>query len=347
MPELAIIADDLTGALDAAAPFAARGIKTVVALNAGALADAIASGARIVSVSTDSREITPEAAAETVRRALASLPPGTAIFKKVDSRLKGNIAAELDAFTYQRSLVVPAIPDFARVTRNGQIEGFGVSKPIDIADRLGTHADRAHIPDASTSADIDRALAQTHDLAIGARGLAEAMARRMAPGADAAPIVLPQGKAYCVIGSQDPITLGQLARLRATQHEMVDLLAPNGVAALPTKTSSLTLIQAVPGAVAADGKSVAMALGASLARLKPGAGDLLVLSGGATAQVILDALGIEVLNLLGEVQPGLPIAHAGGLTVVTKSGGFGEPDCLSRLLAPYASARSLAQSHVR
>lgn len=60
----------------------------------------------------------------------------------------------------------------------------------------------------------------------------------------------------------------------------------------------------------------------------------------------MEQLGISVLELLGEALPGLPIARAGGLTVVTKSGGFGDPDTLSTLLAPYLSAGSPVHSHV-
>ena len=68
MTRLAVLADDLTGALDAAAPFAARGITTVVALGLDGLDAALASGADVVGVSTDSREIVPDAA----RAAVAS-----------------------------------------------------------------------------------------------------------------------------------------------------------------------------------------------------------------------------------------------------------------------------------
>mgnify|MGYP002653296247 FL=1 len=39
-PRLAIIGDDLTGTLDAAAPFAARGARVQVALNPAALREA-------------------------------------------------------------------------------------------------------------------------------------------------------------------------------------------------------------------------------------------------------------------------------------------------------------------
>ena len=78
-----------------------------------------------------------------------------------------------------------------------------------------------------------------------------------------------------------------------------------------------------------------LALADTLARFDPPPGSLLVLSGGATAQVILERLGIDVLELVGEALPGLPLARANGLTFVTKSGGFGSEDTLERLLAPF------------
>lgn len=343
MVDLAIIADDLTGALDAAAPFALRGIRTVVALNAAALPGALASGARVVGLSTDSREIAPDAARQAVRRALGMLPGGTAVFKKVDSRLKGNIAAELDATRHKRALVAPAIPAFGRITRNGQIVGFGIPHPIDIAARLGRHAESALIPDIATADDMDRALSQPHDLCIGARGLSEAIARRMAPDVQAPRFTVSAPAAYCIIGSTDPITLAQLDHLRGTSPHLTYIAAPNGVAAHRAPGPGLMLIQAVPGAKQATGRAVATELGASLLRLSPPPGSLLVISGGATAQTVLHMLGIETLDVLGEIQPGLPIACGGGLTVVTKSGGFGEPDSLSRLFAAEPDAMNLVR----
>ena len=347
MLERAIIADDLTGALDAAAPFAMRGISTVVALNAASLPAALASGARIIGVSTDSREVSAEAAQEAVRITIAALPVGTALLKKVDSRLKGNIAAELDAMPHTTSLVVPAIPAFGRWMRDGKLGGFGVQEPIDIAAKLGRHAASVLIPNIENQHDIEHALAGHFDLPIGARGLAEAMAKTMAPNATLTEVALPATQAYCVIGSTDPITLAQLDRLRASNPDIAYIPAPNGIAPdVPLNAARLTILHATPGKNPADGNSVAEALGRSLARLAPPSDSVLVLSGGATAQVILGQLGITMLELLGEALPGLPIARAGDLTVVTKSGGFGDPDTLVRLLAPYLTLGSPVHSHV-
>ena len=338
MTRLAIVADDLTGALDAAAPFAARGLSTVVALQVEGLEAAIATGADIVGVSTDSRDIAPEAAREVVAQWVARLGR-VPVFKKVDSRLKGNIAAELDALSFTRGLAIPAIPAFGRWSRGGKLGGFGVADPIDIAARLGPHAAKVSVPDAETDEDIAEAIAASdHDLLIGARSLAEALAARMAPDArSAAPPAL-AAPAICIIGSTDPITLAQIAMLR--DRCPVDfrgapdgMLLDNGPARAP-----VTVIQALPGRTGAESATVANRLADALLCLAPPEGATLVISGGATAQIVLHALDISVLELMGEALPGLPIARAGGFTVITKSGGFGQPGALLDLLGNLAGS---------
>lgn len=333
MIALAVVADDLTGALDASAPFAERGLRTAVALDRDGLADALASGAEIIGISTDSRELSPGEARQAVADTIARLPAGTRVFKKIDSRLKGNIASELDALHFERALVVPAIPAFGRWVRNGQLGGFGVAEPIDIAARLGRYAQASSIPDTDSQADIARVLEDgTHDLLVGARSLAEALAGVMVPAPPpVSPAHLP-ATAICVIGSIDPITQDQIARLRAARPDLNYVAAPNGIMPAPPVAAALTIVQATPGDEPEDATTVAERLGRALRDMQPAPGTLLVISGGATAQLVLQALGIGVLHLLGEALPGLPIARAAGFTIITKSGGFGEPDTLARLL---------------
>jgi uncharacterized protein YgbK (DUF1537 family) len=337
MLELAVIADDLTGALDAAGPFAMRGLATAVAVTPASLDKAIASGARIVGVSTGSRDLSATRAREVVSEVMTALPRDLRIFKKVDSRLKGNIEAELDAIPHRRSLVVPAIPVLGRWVSEGRVCGFGVPEPIGIRPRLGHHADAAHIPTVISQADIDAVLSAEFDLLVGARGLAEAIARSMS-GAMPEPTPFSYSRAYCVIGSIDPITLAQLDALRAQAPDAAYIAAPDGKASgrMP-RTAPLTIIQAVVGSGLAGAEAVAAGLADALVRLAPPLGSLLVISGGATAQVVLNRLGVDVLEVLGEAMPGLPISRGGGLTVVTKSGGFGDKDALRRLFSPILS----------
>ena len=113
---LAIVADDLTGALDVSAPLAARGLRVVVATTPAATAQAINSGAEVVVVNTASREGSAENARDavaSVSRMLAAVRPELAL-KKVDSRLKGHVVVEvtamMEAFGRQRAVVAPAVP---------------------------------------------------------------------------------------------------------------------------------------------------------------------------------------------------------------------------------------------
>lgn len=337
MPELAIIADDLTGALDTAAPFAMRGLSTHAALGVDSISEALSAGPRVLTVSTDSREVAPDIARKRVAEIVAVLPKGTKIFKKIDSRLKGNIAAELGALPHARSLVIPAIPAFKRLVVNGHLTGFGVDSPISVAGALGEYASRAHIPDIATDADIDAALDGDYDLLIGARGLADAFSRRLSNR------LLPQPDhsmrpAYVVIGSTDLITLGQVEALCKAHPEIDYIPAPNGQADIagPLK-EDIILLHATPGDRSAPPSQVASALASSLQALVACRPALLVLSGGATAQAVLRRFDVNTLEVLGEALPGLPVSRSGHLTVVTKSGGFGSSDTLVHLLSSAAT----------
>ena len=329
---LAILADDLTGALDSAAPFAARGLRADIALDLEAVVHIVAERPDVISINLNTREISADEARLTMAASIGLLPSGTRLFKKVDSRLKGNIAAELDAIPYSRALAAAAIPAFDRFVKAGHVTGHGIDKPISIADRFGSHFARINAPDTRTHADMEDALAAAErdgtDLLIGARGLAEALADRMTNTSIAKMATIPAGRAIFVIGSRDPITLAQIDTLRAA----VDLhyvAAPNGNPNSAIESdATLTLIQATPGAQDVNPQVVADALGDGLKDCLSRNNDTLLLSGGATAEAVMRSLGVSRLHLHGECLPGLGVASANGRYIIAKSGGFGHPDTL-------------------
>lgn len=339
MPHIAIIADDLTGALDAAAPFAARGRRVVVATVPAAFDAAVQSGAEVVAVSTRSREIPAAEARARMAGVVACVPPGVTILKKIDSRMKGNIASELDAMGTGPLLVCPAIPELGRFVCDGAVTGAGVETPIPVAAALGGHAARATVPDTARQTDLDRAL-EAHvpaSLVVGASGMAEAMAAqrygaRVGGWSGALPF-----PATLVIGSTDRVTLAQLAALRARRPDLVVIAAPNGVVPPGAPEADFFVIQATPGAVQARAQAVAkrLAMGA-MSHLR--ASRTILVTGGATAEALFDALGIERLDVAGEVLPGLPVCRQGDTLFITKSGGFGGPDDFCRLFATTAEA---------
>jgi uncharacterized protein YgbK (DUF1537 family) len=122
-----LIADDLTGACDAAAPFAGRG-RVAVFVNAAS------PGAEwnVIAVDTESRQHEPADAADAVRAAVTRLGPrvGGLLFKKIDSTLRGAIGAELEAFLEatgrDAALLCPSFPAQGRTVEHGTLLVSGI-----------------------------------------------------------------------------------------------------------------------------------------------------------------------------------------------------------------------------
>lgn len=325
-PNLVIIADDLTGALDAAAPFCALDRKVIVATDIDYLEEAFLQNAQVIAVSTGSRDKTPEEAFELTSRAV-KLAESARIFLKVDSRLKGNVAASLRALNRQSLIVAPAIPAFGRTVHNGFLSGFGIEKSIDIAEIVRLDSCNLSIPDTSNDVDLDRIVKQSDRATlVGARGLACALSR-LEPHPVHKPKLL-TGLSAAAIGSRDPITISQIENLDRQQVSILE--APAGQLDSYNKPTKNTLIRAT-GAAQSDPLKVAETLAKSF---KPFADrcDNLIISGGATAEVVLRQLGVTILHLEGELLPGIPVCKAGNWRIATKSGGFGAPDVLAKLL---------------
>jgi uncharacterized protein YgbK (DUF1537 family) len=119
-----LLADDLSGALDAGAPYCLRGWRVRLLLDAAQAGQAPAVD-ELRLVSTDSRNLQPEDAANKVGACLASFKNESLVFKKIDSTLRGPIAAELRAVleTSRPPLVVatPANPAAGRTVANGRL----------------------------------------------------------------------------------------------------------------------------------------------------------------------------------------------------------------------------------
>lgn len=125
MAQLLIVADDLTGAADTGACFAARGLATVIPLTRGADIDA-----DVVVLSTETRDLSGEDAARVVAEAVAGQVAAQEetgprwVYKKIDSALRGNprdeLLAVMAASGERRALVAPAFPAQGRTTIGGR-----------------------------------------------------------------------------------------------------------------------------------------------------------------------------------------------------------------------------------
>jgi uncharacterized protein YgbK (DUF1537 family) len=332
-----IVADDLTGALDSAVTLAGVGLRCRVARRPSDVGAALASRPEVLAVSTASREGGEAAARDGVRQVLAATKGAAPaiLFKKVDSRLKGHVAAELrtmaDAAGVTRALVAPAIPAQGRVTSGGRVAGVGIAAQIDIAAACACSGLALVVPDVHSDTDLDAALEGVAGgpptLLVGAAGLAAALARRLRPGQRTAPVERLPWPLLLAIGSRDPITLAQVAAVRAEQG-IAELPAPGGRTAGPRPVTRALLVQLVPGSEELDPREA----GARFARTVAGLVDegntgTLFACGGETADGILGELGVGVLAVEGELLPGVPVSsmvvNDRTIRLVTKSGGFG------------------------
>ncbi len=127
--KIAIIADDLTGAMDAAAPFAKRGAHTRVLFSDNPAAEELLNAPEVLARTTDSRHLDPVRAIHRVHQALSDLEDRLP-FKKIDSTLRGNIVPEtlavLEATGRRHLLITPAFPGQGRILRGGEVFVHGV-----------------------------------------------------------------------------------------------------------------------------------------------------------------------------------------------------------------------------
>jgi uncharacterized protein YgbK (DUF1537 family) len=111
-----VLADDLSGAAEASAAIAGGGLDILLWPH---LPDQLTGAA--LCIDTDSRALTPRRARRRIDSILWRVPMYTLLYKKVDSLLRGNLAAELKAVSASgRGMVVAlAVPEQSRSTRGG------------------------------------------------------------------------------------------------------------------------------------------------------------------------------------------------------------------------------------
>ena len=124
MTRLAIIADDLSSATDCGAQVIRSGLSVVVPLGGYSLPTQ-ARMAQVISIDTDSRSLPADQAYVKVRAATQQLVAEgwMEFYKSVDSTLRGNLGAEIEAVMDivrpDCAVIAPAFPKYGRTTVEG------------------------------------------------------------------------------------------------------------------------------------------------------------------------------------------------------------------------------------
>lgn len=350
---LTIIADDLTGACDTGALFAAREPVPVTVWPDAPIR------APIGVVDTESRAIAPAEAARRVA-GVARAVPRTRFFKKIDSTMRGPIGAEVDALLRATAcagaLVCPALPAERRVvvervltvgavpvaeTAIAQDPTFpGAGGSSNVVDILRPQLDRplAWIPlnrvreggspltarfvrlagmvvvaDAETDADLDALVEAVLEL-------------------DTPPLLVGSAGLGLALARRLGVAA---ARVELPGAERWLIVAGSRHPATrrqvdAAREAGLTVL-AAPDAPQPDRAATAADLAAQArARLDAERFDVVLVTGGETLVALYHALGAQRLDLEGAPRPGLALgrlrAPGRELTLITKAGAFGEPD---------------------
>ena len=364
-PGVVIIADDLTGACDSAVAFATGDTQVVV----GIAPDAPARG-DVFSLNTRSRDVAVSDAIDQLASAARSVGMGSLLFKKIDSVFRGNtfaeIAASVQLLPADLAILAPAYPALGRRVRRGQLLVHAETEtaldiceklrpsfpalalleaglpPLAIRERLQQSAERGVgliLCDAIEQRDLDALVeaataSALHVLWIGSGGLAHALAG----GGGAPPRPLPRrgGRVLFFAGSDHAATAAQIDQLR----QQTGLLPrPCDAGSFPDGDALFQVIRNVT--THANVRSAVE----SIASVDVGC---ILATGGDTALLVCEALGIQALLLQGELAPGVPLAIAqgrrfDGVPFVLKSGGFGDPELLCRLHAMFAGKEVVSQ----
>jgi D-threonate/D-erythronate kinase len=350
-----IVADDLTGACDAAAAFLASGRRVRVLLDASGC-DSPNTSADVLAVTTESRSLSAGGAPENVGRCfsrMASAAADALLFKKIDSAARDNCAAEVDAALRASgaalAVVTPAFPRAGRTVARGILsvrDWTGQNTMVDLREMFRTaeldpvilqtaseeelhrsilcamsEGKRILLCDAAMQEDLDRLASAALRVAqrilwAGSAGLARALAAHL-PSPSAQLTGTPARRV-----GRTALFTGTPHPVTALQIAHLEQCSASRPHERPPTIHRFTEAETMPGAVVADAFAAAPA-------------GALILTGGDTASFVLRALGATGIRLAGEIAPGIPwgIAEGGtadGCTVVTKSGGFGQRDALVR-----------------
>ncbi|HXZ35480.1 MAG TPA: four-carbon acid sugar kinase family protein [Thermodesulfobacteriota bacterium] len=124
IPQIALIADDLTGSLDTGLQFRKKGLVTIVPLNWNHPLPQ----AQGLVLNTNSRNLPGDVAYRRVYRICRRLKV-KGIYKKIDSTMRGNVGKEalaiLDAQKIAKAIVVPTVPVMGRAVEGGILRVHG------------------------------------------------------------------------------------------------------------------------------------------------------------------------------------------------------------------------------
>lgn len=380
MTSVRILADDLTGALDSAVRFCGDAGPLPVMWRTDAV-----SGGDGLALSAGTRALDPDAAALRAGRAAQFVFDTRHLcFMKIDSLLRGHVAAELAAILrgprFDAVVLAPAYPALGRVTREGRqylrvgagdcFEQTGPDLFAELAYRgiaCFSSAERVRtasgpavwIADAGTQDDLQDIVETARGwdrrtLWCGTGGLAGALAMRPEPAFQPR-----AGSLLIVCGTNHDVALSQMSALARYDRNGVVACRPGAeveaVDLINRRLAAGNWVALQPDLVPTTPEKAAPAIESMLSRLLPRIDrpEAIFVMGGETLQACCRVLDANALTVHGSAETGIPVSIlSGGIwygtTVYSKSGAFGDATTVAALVrrspSPGAALRFSVES---
>lgn len=370
-PCAVVIADDLTGACDAGVEFAKRGLVTHVGMGSipSLPCDVLAVNAHTREL--ESRQAAQRMASLASQTPPGAPMIFRKIDSAMRGNIVSECDALMDCLGIPFGVLAPSLPRQGRTVLDGilHIQDISGTRTVDIANLLqgqgasirllpasedperlrqviedaGDSGARYILCDAVTDADLQVVAdaigtCQVRPMWIGSAGLAAQAAARLRPStlstkASATSWNRADSTTLFCVGSIHPVTSLQLEHLCTTRRIAI-------VDAAETSPEQLRRSLSVGGIVVLKIHGPALS-SERLTQCLQSAADSgvsrILMSGGDTAELLCRTAQTDHLLLRGEVVPGVPESMMqGGLfdgtLLATKSGGFGQENCLSEIL---------------
>jgi uncharacterized protein YgbK (DUF1537 family) len=359
-PAFGLVADDLTGATDAAVQFARRGWRTQLLLDPKweGLSDPIS----CLAITTDARAADDTTAAELTAQAMAQLMRAGVerIFLKIDSTMRGSVPGQIAGaltawqtrYPAARAIVCSAYPQMGRTVSSNRlhVDGTPVEHTAigrDPVTPVGT-SDMASLIPGSRYSSVEE-VARSSQLIATVDARTDDDLARLASAIDAGgPSLIPVGSAglglaiaaRCSPGLSEP-EKDAWPQLKMASRILILVTSLNPVsrvqiAKLGDAFPDVEVVLAPAERVGAS--SVAENLARAFAdRVVRERWELVGLVGGDGARAALRYLETPAVRILDAVIEGIPLGimvggSAAGMPIFTKAGGFGAEDALVQLV---------------
>lgn len=363
--DIGIVADDLTGACNVAACFAATGTAVpVISCDEDGRLDAHAG---LYVINTQSRLLSAAKSRAILKSVGKCLDSKLVLFKKIDTALRGQVGAELEglmeAVGYHRAVIAPALPSIGRVTRGGlqydndvpvHLSAYGADpvSPVDSSDVasvfLRTGQAKFIVRDAQTNEDLQEIVSEYIDgsevVFVGSLGLADALAARVENRTRSETIVGRSIRPMVVCGSSYERSHRQIdVAVEEFGAAVVDI-DPFGKSPLGQKKPGIANVPLIVKispcryASAEQGPSEMLSpfIDKVMAIIKANQPDGLGIIGGQTAYQIVKCLGAEGIRIYGKLSEvtacGTLMGGAlNGRPIALKGGSVGTDDEVVRM----------------